>query len=149
MRFDRLRTFEEVNALTNAAETLALLGDSRSAAAALRSHDVLSPVQKALLRDEPIKTAYLAYVEALVADAAGDTLRAGHRYRAALSGFRTLGLDRRVLVVGLRLADLTADADLARALWPAAAALPAASWLRVEAERQAAPDVALDLNRAD
>ena len=117
------------------AGTLALIGDAAGAAAALHSVDTMSSAQLALLNDQPLKRAYFAYTEGLVADAANDAFRAQHRYRDALRTFTELGLTRRVLVTSLRLALVNGDEDLIAFVREHARTLPPSSWIRIQLAR--------------
>ncbi len=101
--FRLLQEFEEVNVPVVVAETLALIGDGAGAAQTLRRLDTMSQTQLALLHDEPMKRAYLAFVDGLVADANGDAFRAQHRYRDALATFDAIGMTRRSLFAVLPL----------------------------------------------
>ena len=130
-----LHEFEEVNLPVVVAETLALIGDGAGAAAALRTVDTMSPAQLSLLHDEPMKRAYFAFVEGLVADANKDALRARHRYREALRSFSSIGMTRRALLAALRLSTLHADDELLSFVREQALALPAGSWIRETAAR--------------
>jgi DNA-binding NarL/FixJ family response regulator len=130
-----LHAFEEINLAVVVAETLALIGDGAGAAAALRRLDTLSAAQLAVLHDEPMKRAYLSFVEGLVADANSDAFRAQHRYRDALRAFAAIGMTRRALLAALRLAELTRDAELLAFVEERAHLLPAASWIRVATAR--------------
>jgi DNA-binding CsgD family transcriptional regulator len=134
----RLHEFEEINLAVVVAETLALIGDGAGAAAVLRRLDTLSPSQLALLRDEPMKRAYLSFVEGLVADANHDAFRARHRYRDAFLGFSAIGMTRRALLAALQLAELSRDTELHEFVEEHARALPAASWIRAKSVRLSA-----------
>jgi DNA-binding CsgD family transcriptional regulator len=133
-----LHAFEEINLPVVVAETLALIGDGAGAAAALHRLDTMTPSQLALLHDEPMKRAYFAFVEGLVADAGHDSFRAQHRYREALRGFTAIGMARRVLLAALRLAGLTREPALLALVRERARALPAASWIRAQSARLSA-----------
>jgi DNA-binding CsgD family transcriptional regulator/tetratricopeptide (TPR) repeat protein len=130
-----LHEFEEINLPVVVAETLALIGDGAGAAAALRRVDTMSPAQLSLLHDEPMKRAYFAFVEGLVADANKDALRARHRYREALRAFSSIGMTRRALLAALRLSALHADDELLAFVRQQALTLPAGSWIRETAAR--------------
>lgn len=133
-----LHEFEEINVPVVVAETLALIGDGERAAAALERLETMSPSQRALLGDEPMKRAYFAFVEGLVADANNDALRARHRYREALRSFTAIGMTRRALLAALRLHALHADDALLAFIREQAVALPAGSWIRDESARLSA-----------
>lgn len=133
-----LHAFEEVNLPIVVAETLALIGDGAGAAAALHAVDTMSPPQLSLLHDEPMKRAYFAFVEGLVADANNEALRAQHRYRDALRVFTEIGMTRRALHAALRLGQLNGDPVLHAFVEEHARALPATSWIRTESARAAA-----------
>ena len=130
-----LHEFEEVNLPVVVAETLALIGDGAGAAAALHRIDTMSRAQLALLHDEPMKRAYFAFVEGLVADANNDAFRAQHRYRDALRTFTDIGMTRRAVVAALRLCQLNRDPVLLAFVEERARALPASSWIRTESAR--------------
>ena len=132
-----LHAFEEVNLPVVVAETLALIGDGPGAAAALHRVDTMSPPQLALLHDEPMKRAYFAFVEGLVADANNDALRAQHRYRDALRTFTEIGMTRRALLAALRLGQLNGDPALHAFVEEHARTLPASSWIRTQSARSA------------
>jgi DNA-binding CsgD family transcriptional regulator/predicted negative regulator of RcsB-dependent stress response len=133
-----LHEFEEINLPVMVAETLAVIGDGRGAAAALRKLDAMSPAQRALLRDEPLKRAYLTFVEGLVADANNDALRAQHRYRDALERFGAMGVMRRALLAALPLGDLSGDEAVLAFIDDQVRALPASSWVCRRAARRRA-----------
>jgi len=133
-----LHEFEEINLPVMVAETLAAIGDGPGAAAALRRVDAMSPAQHALLRDEPLKRAYLAFVEGLVTDANNDALRAQHRYREALRAFSEMGLTRRALLAALPLGELSGDETMLAFIAEQVRALPASSWVRAKAARRTA-----------
>jgi DNA-binding CsgD family transcriptional regulator len=130
-----LHAFEEINLAVVVAETLALIGDGAGAAAALRRLDTLSATQLALLHDEPMKRAYLAFVEGLVADANSDAFRAQHRYRDAFRAFTTIGMTRRALLAALRLGELNGDDEARAYVEERARTLPASSWIRARSAR--------------
>jgi DNA-binding CsgD family transcriptional regulator len=147
-----LHAFEEVNLPAVIVATLASIGDAAGAAAALGRLNALSPAQLAVLNDEPLERGYLVYVEALVADANGDTFSAQHGYRDALRAFRETGAVRRAVVAALSLVDLNADESAQRYVDEYVARLPTESWLRVRAakasERRDDPLLA-ELTRAE
>ncbi len=147
-----LHAFEEVNLPAVIVATLASIGDAAGATSALQRLNALSPVQLAVLTDEPLERGYLAYVEALVADANGDTFSAQHGYRDALRAFRETGAIRRAVVAALSLVDLNADESAQRYVDAHVAQLPAESWLRIRAtkasERRDDPLLA-ELTRAE
>jgi DNA-binding CsgD family transcriptional regulator len=147
-----LHEFEEINLPVVVAETLALIGDGPGAAAALGKLDTMSRAQLALLHDEPMKRAYFAFVEGLVADANNDALLARHRYRDALRTFATIGMTRRALLTALRLYALHADDELLAFIRAQAHELPTASWIREHASRLTAwrnDPVLAELTRAE
>jgi DNA-binding CsgD family transcriptional regulator len=147
-----LHEFEEVNLPVVVAETLALIGDGAGAAAALHRLDTMSPEQIALLHDEPMKRAYLAFVEGLTADANSDAFSAQHRYRDALRAFSEIGMARRALLAALRLGELNGEPELFAFVEEHAHALPASSWIRTRAARFAAwqtDPLLAELTRAD
>ncbi|HYW52896.1 MAG TPA: hypothetical protein VE826_02945 [Dongiaceae bacterium] len=78
-----LHAFEEVNLPAVIVATLASIGDAAGAASALERLNALSAAQLAVLTDEPLERGYLTYVEALVADANGDTFSAQHPRRVS------------------------------------------------------------------
>jgi len=147
-----LDTFEEVNLPAVIVATLASIGDTAGAASALERLKALSAEQLALLTAEPLERGYLAFVQALVADANGDTFSAQHGYRDALRAFRETGAVRRAIIAALRLVDLNADEPAQRYVDEHVARLPPTSWLRVRAatasERRADPLFA-ELTRAE
>ena len=130
-----LQAFEEVNLPAVIVATLASIGDAAGAASALQRLNALSAAQLALLTDEPLERGYLKYVEALVADANGDTFSAQHRYRDAFRAFRDTGAVRRAVAAALSLVDLNADESAQRYVDAHVARLPAESWLRVRAAK--------------
>ena len=147
-----LRAFEEINLPAVVVATLASIGDAAGAASALERLNALSAAQLVVLTDEPLERGYLTYVEALVADANGDTFSAQHGYGDALRAFREAGAIRRAVLAALRLVDLNADESAQRYVDAQVAPLPAESWLRVRAakasERRDDPLFA-DLTRAE
>jgi DNA-binding CsgD family transcriptional regulator len=132
-----LQAFEEVNLAAVVVATLALIGDAAGAASALERLHAMSPAQLAVLTEEPLERGYLVYVEALVADADGDTFTAQHRYGDALRAFREAGAIRRAIVAALQLVDLNADPAALRYVDAQVARLPAESWLRARAAKVA------------
>ena len=148
----RLHEFEELNLPVVVAETLALIGDGDGAVAALHRLDTMSPEQIALLHDEPMKRAYLAFVEGLTADANSDAFSAQHRYRDALRVFSEIGMTRRALLAALRLGELNGEPELFAFVEERARALPMSSWIRTRAARFAAWQIdpmLAELTRAD
>ncbi len=148
----RLHEFEEINLPVVVAETLALIGDGAGAAAALQRLETMSPQQLASLQDEPMKRAYLAFVDGLTADANSDSFSAQHRYREALRVFSHLGMARRALLSALRLGELNGEPELLAFVAERARALPARSWIRARAARFAAwqtDPLLAELTRAD
>ena len=147
-----LHAFEEVNLPAVIVATLASIGDAAGAASALERLNALSPAQLALLTDEPLERGFLKYVEALVADANGDTFSAQHGYRDAFRAFRETGALRRAVVAAMSLVDLNADESAQRYVDAHVAQLPPGSWLRVRAakasERRDDPLLA-ELTRAE
>ena len=147
-----LHAFEEVNLPAVIVATLASIGDATGAASALERLNALSPAQLAVLTDVPLERGYLTYVEALVADALGDTFSARHGYRDALRAFRETGAVRRAVVAALSLIDLNADEAAQQFVDAHVARLPAESWLRIRAtkasERRDDPLLA-ELTRAE
>lgn len=147
-----LHAFEEVNLPAVIVATLASIGDAAGAASALERLNALSPAQLALLTDEPLERGFLRYVEALVADANGDTFSAQHGYRDAFRAFRETGAVRRAVVAAMSLVDLNADESAQRYVDAHVARLPPGSWLRVRAakasERRDDPLLA-ELTRAE
>lgn len=133
-----LHEFEEINLPVVVAETLAAIGDGPGAAEALRKVGAMSPAQAALLRDEPLKRAYLAFAEGVVADANNDALRAQHRYREALRLFGEMGLARRALLAALALGELGGDTAVLAFVAERVQALPPSSWVRRKAARRTA-----------
>lgn len=133
-----LHEFEEVNLPVVVAETLALIGDGPGATAVLDRVETMSPAQLALLDDEPMKRAYVAFVQGQVADANNDAFQAQHRYREALRTFTEIGMRRRALLAALRLGALNRDPELLALVEDSARALPAASWIRTSSIRLAA-----------
>jgi DNA-binding CsgD family transcriptional regulator len=132
-----LRAFEEVNLAAVVVATLALIGDVAGAASALQRLEAMSPEQRAMLTQEPLERGYLVYVEALVADASGDTFAAQHRYGDALRAFREAGAIRRAILAALRLIDLNADKPALQYVDAEVARLPVESWLRARAAKVA------------
>jgi DNA-binding CsgD family transcriptional regulator len=130
-----LHAFEEVNLPAVIVATLASIGDAAGAASALERLNALSAAQLAVLTDEPLERGYLVYVEALVADANGDTFSAQHGFRDALRAFRDAGAVRRAVLAALRLVDLNADESAQRFVDTHVARLPPESWLRVRAAK--------------
>ena len=134
---DSLHEFEEINLPAVVAETLALIGDETGALAARSRIDTMSPAHVALLTDEPMKRAYLAFVEGVVADANRDAFTAQHRYRDAFRAFRALGMTRRALIAGMRLAELIGDEDALAYADAETRTLPPQSWIRERYTRTA------------
>ncbi len=132
---DALHEFEEINVCSVVAETLALIGDVRGADDAVRRIAHLGPEQRALLDDEPVKRAYMTYVEAVVADARGESFVARHRYRSAFRAFLDLGMTRRALLAALRIADFDGDPAAAAYVDQQVPRLPHGSWIREHAAR--------------
>ncbi len=130
-----LREFEEINVCSVVAETLALIGDVRGADDAGRRLAELDAHQRALLEDEPVKRAYMTYVEAVVSDARGESFAARHRYRSAFRAFLELGMTRRALLAALRIADFDGDPVAAAYVDRHAPRLPHGSWIREHAAR--------------
>ncbi|HZO95503.1 MAG TPA: sigma factor-like helix-turn-helix DNA-binding protein [Candidatus Baltobacteraceae bacterium] len=138
LKLETLSAFEEINVCAVVAETLGVIGDADGAYRALRTIDELTPEQRALLSDEPVKRAYLTFVEGIVADARSESFIARHRYRSAFDAFVRIGMTRRALLAGLRLADLDGDADALAYVAEHAGRLPQRSWIRERAARAGA-----------
>ena len=135
IELDTLHAFEEVNLPAVIVATLASIGDAAGAASALARLNALSAAQLAVLTGEPLERGYLKYVDALVADANGDTFSAQHGYRDALRAFHDTGAVRRAVIAALSLVDLSADESAQRYVDAHVARLPAKSWLRVRATK--------------
>ena len=130
-----LQAFEEVNLAAVVVATLALIGDAAGATAALQRLHAMPATQRAVLTQEPLERGYLAYVEALVADASGDTFAAQHGYGEAVRAFQDVGAVRRAILAALRLIDLNADAAALHFVDSQVTRLPVQSWLRIRAAK--------------
>ena len=146
-----LRAFEEINLVAVVVATLAQIGDAAGAAATFARLGAMSPSQLALLTDEPLKRGYLGYVEGLLADANHDTFTARHRYRESFRAFEAIGLPRRALLAGLRLAELNGDPAALAYVDTVSMRLPATSWVRVRTatvQQRRRDPIFADLSRA-
>ena len=128
-----LRAYEEINLAAVVVATLAQIGDAGGAAATFARLGAMSPAQRALLTDEPLKRGYVTYVEGLLADAGHDAFTAQHRYREAFRMFEAIGLPRRALLAALRLIEVNGDPAALAYIDKVAIHLPASSWVRIRA----------------
>lgn len=95
------------------AEEIAYAGDVFGARALVkRFHDLPSPSRMSAMADDPRDEAYQLFVDAVVADAAGDLRDAHARYQRAFQIYHRIGYERRALLAALRLGELTGQAYL-------------------------------------
>lgn len=131
-----LRAFEEINLVPVVAATLAQIGDADGATATLARLQLMTAAQRALLSDEALKRAYLAYVDGLVADARHNAFTAQHRYREAFRTYREIGLPRRALLAALALSAVNGDSAAVAYADEWSLRLPPASWVRLRLARR-------------
>ena len=94
------------------AEELAYAGDVLGARALVRRHDAQPAASRMLVADDPPGAAHRAFVEAVIADAAGERRAARERYQRAFRVYREIGWVRRAALAALRLGELTGQAYL-------------------------------------
>ncbi|HTD38044.1 MAG TPA: hypothetical protein VK669_11055 [Candidatus Limnocylindrales bacterium] len=95
------------------AEEIAYAGDVFGARALVkRFHDLPSPSRMSAMADDPRDEAYQLFVDAVVADAAGDLHDAHARYQRAFQIYHRIGYERRALLAALRLGELTGQTYL-------------------------------------
>jgi tetratricopeptide (TPR) repeat protein len=94
------------------AEELAYAGDVLGARALLKHHDAQPPPTRMLVMDDPRDGAHRTFVEAVIAEAAGETRVARERYQRAFRAYRGIGYARRAALAALRLGELTGEAYL-------------------------------------
>jgi tetratricopeptide (TPR) repeat protein len=82
--------------------------------------------------DDPRRRGYERFVEAVVADAAGDLAAAHHAYRDAFQTFRPLGYVRRAATAAMRLGEITGFDYLFEYATRVTAHLNSRSWFRRE-----------------
>lgn len=95
------------------AEEIAYAGDVFGARALVkRFQELPSPSRMSAMADDPRDEAYQLFVDAVVADAAGELRDAHARYRRAFQIYHRIGYERRALLAALRLGELTGQAYL-------------------------------------
>lgn len=95
------------------AEEIAHAGDVLGARVLVkRFHDLPSPSRMSAMTDDPRDEAYQLFVDAVVADAAGELREAHARYQRAFQIYHRIGYERRALLAALRLGELTGQAYL-------------------------------------
>ncbi len=95
------------------AEEIAHAGDVLGARALVRRfQDLPSPSRMSAMTDDPRDEAYRLFVDAVVADAAGELREAHARYQRAFQIYHRIGYERRALIAALRLGELTGQAYL-------------------------------------
>jgi|GEM_PF-3219835 len=133
------------------AGTLAMLGDAEGAAEALARR--VAPVKRITApRFDSSEVATDYDVQSLVADAAGETLKARHLLERAFFAYRRLGLRRQALLAALRLLEMGPHRDASAYADEVTRRLPPESWARVAfvrlSRREPAAGV-VQLNRAE
>lgn len=95
------------------AEEIAHAGDVFGARALVkRFRDLPAPSRMSAMADDPRDEAYQLFVDAVVADAAGELRDAHARYQRAFQIYHRIGYERRALLAALRLGELTGQAYL-------------------------------------
>lgn len=94
------------------AEEVAYAGDVLGARALVNRYDAQPPPSRMLILDDPREAAHRTFVEAVIADAAGERLAARDRYQRAFRVYRGIGYARRAARAALRLGELTGQAYL-------------------------------------
>jgi tetratricopeptide (TPR) repeat protein len=94
------------------AEELAYAGDVLGARALVKRHDELPAPSRMLVMDDPRDAAHRSFVEAVIADAAGEHRAAREQYQRAFRVYRGIGYERRAALTALRLGELTGQAYL-------------------------------------
>ncbi len=95
------------------AEEVAYTGDVVGARALLKRYDAQgSPSTATALANDPRLNASRAFVDGVVADAAGDRQQAHHSFRQAFQVFKRIGYERRALLAALRLGEITGQTYL-------------------------------------
>jgi DNA-binding CsgD family transcriptional regulator/tetratricopeptide (TPR) repeat protein len=95
------------------AEEVAYCGDVVGARMLLKRYDAMgSPSGATALANDPRLRASRAFVDGVVADAAGDRQQAHHHYRQAFQTFKRVGYDRRALLAALRIGEITGQTYL-------------------------------------
>ncbi|HZX68167.1 MAG TPA: hypothetical protein VFE70_04740, partial [Candidatus Elarobacter sp.] len=115
-RFDRLGTApilgEERELPLALAEELAYAGDVLGARAYVKRFDEQPPASRMRVREDPRERAHRSFVEAVIADAAGEDRAAHAWYRRAFGIYRRIGYERRAVLAALRLGELTGNPHL-------------------------------------
>ncbi len=112
------------------AEMLGLMGDPEGAEYALRSRPAGRDLPPMRGTEGAARYAMDAYAEAIVADAAGGSLRAQRSYRRAFETYRGIGFTRRAMSAALRLAEMTGDEAYSAFVDEHAQRLSPRSWIR-------------------
>ena len=95
------------------AEEVAYCGDVVGARMLLKRYDAQAAPSPAMaLANDPRLKAARAFVDGVVADAAGDRHQAHHHYREAFQTFKRVGYERRALLAALRLGEITGQTYL-------------------------------------
>jgi DNA-binding CsgD family transcriptional regulator len=95
------------------AEEVGYCGDVVGARMLLKRYDAMDPPSGATsLANDPRLKAARAFVDAVVADAAGDRQQAHHHYREAFQTFKRVGYERRALLAALRIGEISGQTYL-------------------------------------
>jgi DNA-binding CsgD family transcriptional regulator/tetratricopeptide (TPR) repeat protein len=95
------------------AEEVAYCGDVMGARNLLKRYDAAeSPAGTTALANDPRLRASRTFVDAVVADAAGERQQAHHLYRQAFQTFKRVGYHRRALLAALRIGEITGQTYL-------------------------------------
>jgi len=95
------------------AEELAYAGDVLGARSLVKRHAESQPsASRMLVTGDPRESAHRAFVEAVIADAAGEPRAARERYQRAFRVYREIGYERRAALAARRLGELTGQAYL-------------------------------------
>ena len=95
------------------AEEVAYCGDVVGARALLKRYDAQHALSSAAaLANDPRLQAARAFVDAVVADCAGDRQQAHHHYRGAFQIFKRVGYERRALLAALRIGEISGQTYL-------------------------------------
>ena len=115
-RLERLGTVElpgdERGVPLALAEEVAYASDVLGARALVKRHDAQPAPTRMLILDDPREAAHRAFVEAVIADAAGEHRAARERYQRAFRDYRKMGYTRRAALAARRLGEITGQAYL-------------------------------------
>ncbi len=119
---------EDENSVSEIAQTLAEIGDSDGAIAALSRHDLATDRHDAPLHSSTRAATF--HVDSLIADAAGETFKARHLLDQAFQAWQRLGNRRRALFAAIHLLEIGPHREALAYADAVTRSLPPESWVR-------------------